>query len=577
MRDWQVINGDSLEVLRRIPSDALDALVTDPPAGIGFMGKEWDSDKGGRGKWIEWLQSVLAEALRVLKPGAHGLIWAIPRTSHWAATAAELAGFEVRDVIDHHFGTGFPKSLNISKAIDQSRTEDEEPVRVVCRALRRAIDAVAGTIEVSPGAVVAKLAQIFECNTRLIEHWAARDTDSQPNLPTPEQWARLRTLVPFASDEGAWLDVEVARLNARKGERGDTWKAAEVVGEHEGVTPGFVGERFDAVDKTIREPSAAAAQWAGWGTALKPATEHWILVRKPLADTVAGNVQAHGTGGLNVNACRIGMDEDDRERARVPQPEIGTTPGNVLDFATGTGRNGETFEPAEGGRWPANLVLSHSEWCEPLDAAGAVVAADEYGDPCAAVVAWRCLPGCPVALLDAQSGTLRGGGYPPEGGTRTHGSTYGKPGKHGARKFTATEGGASRFFYCAKPNGKEREEGLDHMPKRTGGEMVERAEGSAGINNPRAGAGRTSKGRANFHPTVKALGLMSWLVKLITPPGGVVLDPFCGSGSTGCAAMLGGWDFLGIEKDPDFVRIAEARIAHYAAKAAAACPTREAA
>ena len=115
-----IINRDCLEALKDLESDSIDSLVTDPPAGISFMGKDWDSNKGGRDQWIDWLTQVMAECFRVLKPGAHGLVWAIPRTSHWTATALENAGFEVRDVITHLFGTGFPKSLDISKAIDKA-------------------------------------------------------------------------------------------------------------------------------------------------------------------------------------------------------------------------------------------------------------------------------------------------------------------------------------------------------------------------------------------------------------------------------------------------------------------------
>ena len=115
----EVICGDCLEVLRGFPDNSIDALITDPPAGIGFMGKEWDSGKGGRDKWITWLCEIMLECKRVLKPGAHGLVWAIPRTSHWTAMAIEDAGFEIRDKFVHLFGSGFPKSLNISKAIDK--------------------------------------------------------------------------------------------------------------------------------------------------------------------------------------------------------------------------------------------------------------------------------------------------------------------------------------------------------------------------------------------------------------------------------------------------------------------------
>lgn len=115
-----LILGDCLEKLKEIPADSIDSLVTDPPAGISFMGKDWDHHKGGRKEWCAWMEGVMRECYRVMKPGAHGLVWALPRTSHWTATALEDAGFEIRDCIYHLFGSGFPKSLDVSKAIDKA-------------------------------------------------------------------------------------------------------------------------------------------------------------------------------------------------------------------------------------------------------------------------------------------------------------------------------------------------------------------------------------------------------------------------------------------------------------------------
>lgn len=134
MLRWEVTTADALDWLRGLEPNSVDALVTDPPAGIGFMGKEWDRDKGGRDNWVDWLADVMREAYRVLKPGAHGLVWSLPRTSHWTGTALELAGFEVRDVIAHLFGTGFPKSLDVSKAIDKAA--GAEPAQVPTRQTR---------------------------------------------------------------------------------------------------------------------------------------------------------------------------------------------------------------------------------------------------------------------------------------------------------------------------------------------------------------------------------------------------------------------------------------------------------
>lgn len=287
------------------------------------------------------------------------------------------------------------------------------------------------------------------------------------------------------------------------------------------------GERFDgeagAVGGFVSEGPGAA--WNGWGTALKPAQEPIVLARKPLIGTVAANVLAHGTGGINVDACRIGMSEGDRERARVPQPIAGNATGAV-GYMGGTGRNGETFEPAVAGRWPANVLLDEA----------AAAALDEQSG-------------------ESKSGVQRkpfgkGGIWSPSDGTPC-GPQYGDL------------GGASRFFYVAKASKAEREAGLDHLPKHSAGELTGgRAEGSAGLANPRAGAGRTSAGRANNHPTVKPIELMRYLVRLITPPGGMVLDPFAGSGTTGMACALEGVSFVGCEREPGYVEIARARIAH---------------
>lgn len=227
----------------------------------------------------------------------------------------------------------------------------------------------------------------------------------------------------------------------------------------------------------------------GWGTALKPAHEPIVLARKPLCGTVAENVQAHGTGALNIDGCRIDGDYFTRNRK--------TDGGNSV-FGTGSGA-GE-FLPTSG-RWPANVVFSHD--C-PDDG---------------------CVDGCPVAELDRQSGVLKSGSRRP--GVRKGLGYYStSKGGDGGPAIEGSQGGASRFFYVAKASRKERDRG----------------------------------GARNVHPTVKPLALMRYLVRLVTPPGGVVLDPFLGSGTTGIAALEEGFDFVGIEREPEYAQIAASRI-----------------
>jgi site-specific DNA-methyltransferase (adenine-specific) len=300
----QLIHGDCLDVLRTLPSASVDAVVTDPPYGLSFMGKRWDYDVPSVAIW--------EECLRVLKPGGHLLAFAGTRTQHRMAVRIEDAGFEIRDMIAWVYGSGFPKSLDVSKAIDKAA--------------------------------------------------------------------------------GAERDV-------------------------------------------------AARQWAGWGTALKPALEPITVARKPLIGTVAENVLEHGTGALNVDGCRAGTEDMTAQFDREWKQ----------DGTFGNGKRASQGKQCPPGRWPANLIHDGSE------------------------------------------------------------------------EVVALAGEQARFFYCAKTSKRDRGDG-------------------------------------NNHPTVKPADLMRYLCRLVTPPGGVVLDPFMGSGSTGKAAMLENFRFIGIERELEYIEIAKRRM-----------------
>lgn len=264
--------------------------------------------------------------------------------------------------------------------------------------------------------------------------------------------------------------------------------------------------------------TADAQRWAGFGTALKPAWEPIVLCRKPFKGTVANNVLAHGTGALNIDGCRIATDDNLNGGAYGKEPKDG---GGIFAHLK-NGSAGEFVQPV--GRWPANLILD-----------------EEAG-----------------AILDGQSG-IRQGGSPVRRSEPVHKSFA--LGAKGVADFPgyADKGGASRFFYCAKASRSEREAGLDGF--EPGRVDPTRNPNAAAANSPRTGAGRQGE-RKNVHPTVKPLSLMRWLVRLITPPGGIVLDPFAGSGSTLCAAVLEGHEAIGIEMDPGHAAIARARTAH---------------
>lgn len=411
----KLICGDALEELRKLDPDSMDALVTDPPAGISFMGKAWDGDKGGRDAWIGWLSEIFDECSRVLKPGAHALVWALPRMSHWTATALEDAGFEVRDVVVHLFGSGFPKSLDVSKAIDKSEG-----------------------------------------------HWRGRagaiTIQSQPSK----------------------------------------------------------GQEYE---RTPKEPPVtdAAAAWDGRGTALKPASEHWILARKPCSEpTVAGNVLKWGTGAINVDGCRI-LTPDELNGSAYSEEGIRKSSSYKL------GNTGKNYEQPIG-RWPANVVL----------------------DPEAG------------RMLDEQSGESKStGGSGERSGLIDNPSIYGNfsgESKGSNAGGLDDSGGASRFFYCPKPSRAERNDGLDGFEEKP-------VHWSSGDQNPGTfQAEGTKREIRNYHPTVKAVELMRYLCRLITPPAGTVLDPFMGTGSTGIGAHEEGLRFVGIEKEAGYFKIAQGRL-----------------
>jgi site-specific DNA-methyltransferase (adenine-specific) len=415
---WCVLEGDCITL--DVPAESIDAVVSDPPAGIGFMGKDWDHHKGGRDTWIAWMAERMRVAFRLLKPGGHAVIWALPRTSHWTATAIEDAGFEIRDVLTHHFGSGFPKSLDVSKAIDSA----------------------AGAVREVVG--------------------GAKREDASNSI----------------------ADIGALRCDACGNSRNGT--SCQCTRDSGPATP-------------------EAAQWQGWGTALKPASEHWILARKPLIGTVAQNVLAHGTGGINVDACRVGTSK------RVPGSVSKSQGFGLPGHETGN----ETGHDPNVGRWPTNLLLSHGEGCNGV-----------------------CAPDCPVAELDRQSSAMgmhsAGSATAGRGVSNFDATSYTHGGASGR---IGDSGGASRFYptfrYVPKAPRAMREDGL------------------------RAAEGE----RGNDHPTVKHDNLMRWLCRLVTPPGGVVLDMFCGSGSTGRGALKEGFRFIGIDAEAHYVEIAEQRIA----------------
>ena len=476
---------------RDIPlADAsIDAIVCDPPYELGFMGKGWDS------AGVAFNPATWAEALRVAKPGAHLLAFGGTRTYHRLAVAIEDAGWEIRDCLMWLYGSGFPKSLDVGKAIDRARYDREQILRVT-RWINAAFKAAGVSYRTALGAFG------FNEGSGHIGHWTARTIGAQPAVPTLDQ---IPTLLAVLGDPDVPPEIAdlIWTLNGRKGQPGENWAKREKVGESTNqIHLANLGDAGYAERWDITEPATdAARQWDGFGTALKPAWEIIILARKPLTGTVAQNVQAHGTGALNIDGSRIGSESTRRDTG-----EVGIW-----------GHAGRIEGGSEAGRWPANLLLDEAAAAR-LDA--------EAGE--------RIVNTPGQLTVDPGFGS----GYAPR-------VPYG----YGDR------GGPSRFFYTAKASRTEREAGL------LGLVPCAACAGLDSESHPDKAGTETVRCRRNDHPTVKPIDLMRYLCTLITPPGGLILDPFMGSGSTGMAALDAGFRFVGIDQDPHYVEIAQSRIA----------------
>jgi site-specific DNA-methyltransferase (adenine-specific) len=418
----QLILGNNIEKLKELADNSIDSVVTDAPYGLGkeqdmniilkdwlekgyseikgkgFMGKEWDAYVPQPAFW--------KEVIRVMKPGAHALSFFGSRTYDIGVMAMRLGGFEIRDTITYHYGSGFPKSLNVGKKIDE----------------------IQGTSE-----------------------------------------------------------------------------------------------------------------YEGWGTGLKPASEYIVMARKPLSEkTVAENVLKWGTGGINIDGCRVGVDGGSKK--------VDTNKCLDSNGIYGNGINGGKPVKINEGRFPANLIfecicdevikgekgeprISDKKGGSPIF--GSELSVNYQGK-------WHndkgdihTNPDCPCRILDEQSGNSKSSNNGGLVYRRTESQSINKKGMNKLntsveRKGFTDKGGASRFFYTAKASKSERNKGLTTL--------------------------------TNNHPTIKPIKLMEYLCKLVTPPNGTILDTFMGSGTTGIAALGLGFNFIGMEMDEGYYEIAKERL-----------------
>ena len=449
-KNYTLYNGNCLDVLKTLPDNSADSIVTDPPYGLSFMGKKWDYDVPS--------QEIWEECLRVLKPGGHLLAFAGTRTQHRMAVRIEDAGFEIRDMIAWVYGSGFPKSMDVSKAIDKASGAE--------RTVKKGI---------KPGH----------------EEFADRKTKGHlAGENKNEGWTR------------PWMEAEDAN--------------------------DYHYEFEPATDE--------AKQWEGWGTALKPALEPITVARKPLSEnTVAANVIKYGTGGINIDDTRIPTNP------AVDDPRLGGQgswkTGNMAKNVYEGGYSGEEVGSSAKGRFPANFIHDGSEEVVSL-------------------------------FPNTKAGGSVSGKEPSKTGDENT-NCYGEYNRVSWNSYK-DDGSAARFFYCAKTSKKDRNEGLDDFEAKSigaKGNGIRRVCATCGASSLEAHTCQCEEKnwinpptKKNNHPTVKPTDLMRYLVRMVTPKGGIVLDPFMGSGSTGKAAVLEGFQFIGIELDPDYKDIAEARI-----------------
>jgi site-specific DNA-methyltransferase (adenine-specific) len=459
LRLW---HGPNMEILPTFADASFDSIVTDPPYELGFMGKGWDSSG------IAYDVDVWRECLRVLKPGGHLLAFGGSRTWHRMAVAIEDAGFEMRDSIAWLYGSGFPKSLDVAKAVDKLggvARPDQGAFRDACRAQMAALGIRVKDVDAALGNVMS---------SRYFTYGAA------PALPNVRDYGILRGLLQLGDRfDHMWAD------EAQREVVGLKRSGIATPGDRDRQTIG--GSRAVDVEVTA-SATEAALEWDGWGTALKPAFEPIVVARKPFRGTVAANVLAHGTGALNIDATRVETND-----ALTPGGGHRQEDNNVFGKGLGvsSGRSAEL-----GARWPTNVLLDESQ----------------------------------AEALDAQSGVLTSGKMTPVAdGAKRQGAAYGA---FAARTPTGTygdSGGASRYFptfrYEAKAPTSER-------PNVEG----------------------------TVHATVKPLALIRWLVRLVTRPGGRVLDLYAGSGTTGEAALLEGMEVDLIELEEDHLPLILARV-----------------
>ncbi len=522
-----ILQGDCIKEMKKMEENSIDAIITDPPYGLEFMGKDWDkfgisegrakrltgSDSKGtgdrffdhregaseRGRYSEmtipektsmqmFMQVWAIECLRVLKPGGFLLAFGGTRTYHRLVCGIEDAGFEIRDTIMWLYGSGFPKSLNIGKQVDKLNGKRQEEFIALGKYIKKQrLKLKLAQSEISKN-FPSKTGGLTGC----VSNW-----EKGCNVPTKKQWIILKEKLKLDNKfdyiiEREEAEREVIGKDGRGELKEDMFFSQNIEkAKEKGKSIGY-GE-WDLTKAKLPE----AKQWEGWETALKPACEPIVVARKPLSEkNVALNVLKWGTGGINLDDCRIGSEI-------IKEHKLGDT--SLMGGLSGKSEQGGYISLEHQGRFPTNIILD-----------------EEAG---------KLMPDDMEEYDNLKQQTLMGEVLEPENKS------------------------ASRFFYCAKASKSERNFGCEEMEDKTtddGREVVS--------NRPHQ---RGTTQRKNNHPTVKPIKLMEYLVKLVSKEGATVLDPFLGSGTTLIACVKLGRKGIGIEKEAEYCEIAKSRTKPY--------------
>ena len=447
-KDYKLYQGSMLDMLEVIEPNTIDSIVTDPPYELNFMNKGWDNSG------IAFQPDTWKKCYKVLKPGGYLLAFGGSRTFHRIACAIEDAGFEIRDTIMWLYGSGFPKSMDISKQLDKNA--NSEMLGIIGKWLKQKREECNLTRE--------DIANILGLTASAIYNW--EENPKKYGFPTKENWNKIKEIYKF---DGTWDDfkkeAEREVIGTKKVMGKDT---TDIYGKYKG---GEINITLHSTD--------LAKQWNGWGTALKPSFEPIIVARKPFKGSLVDNVIEYGVGGINIDECRVGNDVI--KGGTMPKMNSQSDGINIYNFGK---KDAERLEREDSvGRFPANTILTYDE--TPIDE-------------------------------------------------------------------------RLRYFYCAKASKKDRDEGLDEF------EDGNITDGRQAISDrPYL---RKETPRKNTHPTVKPTDLMQYLVRLVSPDGATILDPFNGSGSTGKAVMYENkernknYKYIGIELIEEYLPIAKARI-----------------